>query len=306
MTDIAPLLPGGNQRDPTPAMIPGPDGLDLALHDLGGAGPPLLMVHATGIHGWAFRPLAEHLTDSFHCWSLDLRGHGDSPVANDETFEWGGFGRDVSAALAFLEPGPVTGFGHSLGGAALVMAEHDSPGALRQLILYEPALLPPLRSTSSLFLDELSMMVEMAGRRRRTFASQAEAIRNYASKPPMSSWSASALHAYVMHGFAESDDGSVQIKCQPEVEAATFANTQTQESHGAWESLGALGCPAALLVGTMSGGQHLMTAAAAAEQFGVPVEVLEGLEHFGPLQLPAFVAEAINRSASTPPPPEGP
>lgn len=260
------------------------------------------MVHATGIHGWAFRPLAEHLTHSFHCWSLDLRGHGDSPVADGENFDWGGFGRDVSAVLAHLGPEPVIGFGHSLGGAALVMAEHDSPESLQQLILYEPAILPPGRSTSSLFLDERSMMMEMAGRRRSTFASHAEAIKNYAPKPPMAAWNAAALHAYVVHGFGESEDGSVHIKCLPGVEAAMFASTQTQEAQNVWGSLGALSCPAVLQVGSISGSQHLATAAAAAEQFALPVRVFEGLEHFGPLQLPALVAKAIACSAAAEPP----
>jgi pimeloyl-ACP methyl ester carboxylesterase len=251
------------------------------------------MVHATGMHGWAYRPLADYLTDTFHCWSLDLRGHGDSSAATNEAFDWGGFGRDASAALSFLGPGPVVGFGHSLGGAALVMAESKSPGALSRLVLYEPALLPPLRSTSSVFLDELAMMTEMAGRRRRTFDSYAEAIKNYAHKPPMASWSAAALHAYVVHGFAEMDDGSVHIKCLPEVEAAMYANTPTQEAHHAWEGLGALDCPVVSIVGNMSGSQHLATAAAASDQFGVPVERVDGLEHFGPLQLPVIVAALV-------------
>ena len=306
VTDLTALRPGQNRRDPAPSFIPGPDGTDLAIHDFGGSGPPLLMVHATGIHGWAFRPLAEHLTDSFHCWSLDLRGHGDSPVADGENFHWGGFGQDVSAALAHLGPEPVIGFGHSLGGAALVMAEHDSPASVQQLILYEPAILPPGRSTSALFLDERSMMMEMAGRRRSTFTSYAEAIKNYASKPPMAAWNAAALHAYVLHGFGESEDGSVHIKCLPGVEAAMFASTQTQEAQNVWESLGALSCPAVLQVGSISGGQHLATAASAADQFALPVRVFEGLEHFGPLQLPALVAEAIACSAAAQPPGEEP
>ena len=34
-----------------PEMVESTDGVVVALHDLGGAGPPLLFLHATGCHG---------------------------------------------------------------------------------------------------------------------------------------------------------------------------------------------------------------------------------------------------------------
>ena len=62
------------------------DGVTIAVHDLGGAGPDLLLAHATGFHGRVWGPCASHLTDR-HAVAPDLRGHGDS-VIPDGTGAW--------------------------------------------------------------------------------------------------------------------------------------------------------------------------------------------------------------------------
>ena len=45
----------------------------------GGDHPILLVAHATGFHGRAYLPVAEHLAPPFHVFGLDFRGHGDTP-----------------------------------------------------------------------------------------------------------------------------------------------------------------------------------------------------------------------------------
>ena len=42
------------------------DGVELAVHDLGGRGPTLLVSHATGFHGRCYLPVAAALADRFH------------------------------------------------------------------------------------------------------------------------------------------------------------------------------------------------------------------------------------------------
>ncbi|HAL25242.1 MAG TPA: alpha/beta hydrolase, partial [Chloroflexi bacterium] len=52
---------------------------DIAVHDWGGEGAPILLAHATGFHGLVWRPVAERLVAAGrHVWSFDFRGHGDS------------------------------------------------------------------------------------------------------------------------------------------------------------------------------------------------------------------------------------
>ena len=64
-------------------LVTSPDGVRLAVHDLGGDGPPLLLSHATGFHGHVFAPLAAALSARFHCWAIDYRGHGSSERPTD-------------------------------------------------------------------------------------------------------------------------------------------------------------------------------------------------------------------------------
>jgi alpha-beta hydrolase superfamily lysophospholipase len=59
--------------------VPSTDGVEVVVHDLGGSGPLVLMSHATGFHGYAWRPVADFLAPGgFHCVALDYRGHGDT------------------------------------------------------------------------------------------------------------------------------------------------------------------------------------------------------------------------------------
>ena len=75
----------GAAHPPPPLSVPSSDGVTLAVHDLGGDGPPILLAHATGFHGRVWLPVATHLADA-HCWAPDLLGHGDSVVPDEHTF----------------------------------------------------------------------------------------------------------------------------------------------------------------------------------------------------------------------------
>ena len=54
---------------PQPVQIPGPDGHSVALHDFGGEGPALLFANATGMHGWAWRVVAQQLVGAPGRWA---------------------------------------------------------------------------------------------------------------------------------------------------------------------------------------------------------------------------------------------
>jgi pimeloyl-ACP methyl ester carboxylesterase len=192
-------------------------GVELALHDVGGTGPPLLITHATGFCGRAYDPLALLLRSSFHVWALDLRGHGDSTAPRDGDYSWSHMAEDVVAAVDHIGRGPVGGVGHSMGGAALLLAEAARPGTLRFAFLYEPIVMPIG------FVPPVENLLAGPARRRRShFASKAEVMRRYGTRPPLNVLRADALVAYVDHGLAELDDGSVRLKCSGEHEARTF------------------------------------------------------------------------------------
>jgi pimeloyl-ACP methyl ester carboxylesterase len=264
------------------------DDVLLAVHDFGGSGPPLLLSHATGFHGWVLAPLASHLTDRFHCWALDHRGHGASSRPASGEVRWDAYGVDTSAVLHGLGLGGGVGFGHSMGGTALVMAELAEPGTFAGLVLYEPVIFPAAGPE----LDSPPPPLADAARRRRpVFGSRDEAYENFATKPPLDVLDPDVLAAYVEHGFIDTADGRVRLACDPEHEASTY---EAGGSHRTFERLGGVTCPVLVVAGSSEGNPPAIVAAAVAAQLPRgELAVLDHLGHFGPMQDPRTVARLI-------------
>ena len=267
--------------------LDGSDGAPVALHDLGGGGRTALFVHATGFHGHVWAPVVAWLGDRLAAWAIDLRGHGDSPAATGPT-EWAGFGRDVLTATRHLGR-PLLGVGHSLGAAALLMAELAEPGTFDELVLYEPALPNP----GGVDAEAQAAFVNRTRSRRAVFASRDEATANFAAKPPTSALAADVLSEYVEHGFVEDPGtGTFTIKCAPDVEAAIYGSAG---GSALWSQLRPLTCRVTLVGGADSGELHGRSNAHAAERLGTPVTTLGGIGHFGPMESPRVFADLVRR-----------
>ena len=108
------------------------DGVGIATYDLGGAGPTLLLAHATGFHGLVWLPLADHLRRRFHCQSFDLRGHGRSDKdPSGSLHDWERFRsrhhrRDRRPGC--LGRCSISPWAIRAGGAALLLTEEAEPG----------------------------------------------------------------------------------------------------------------------------------------------------------------------------------
>jgi pimeloyl-ACP methyl ester carboxylesterase len=268
-------------------LVSSTGGVSLAVHDFGGDGPPLLLSHAAGFHGCVYAPMATHLLRRFHCWALDYRGHGDSDPPPGDVVDWQVFLDDTLAVAGALDLRGALGFGHSLGGATLLMAELARPGTFAGLVLFEPIAFPPEP------VDE-GRIAEIAGaarRRREVFASRDEAFTNYASKPPLDVLVPEALRAYVDHGFVDQPDGSVRLRCDPEHEAAIFEAGAQQDTY---DRLGGVDCPVVVVAGSparnMPGALAPSVAAALPDARFVR---FDDLTHFGPMQDPARVARLV-------------
>lgn len=273
---------------PTSRPIRSTNGVTLALWDLGGSGPPLLLCHPTGFHGLVWAPVASELADVVHAMAPDLRGHGDSSGPDSGSFDWSGMADDVLAVTDSLGLGdgkPLVGAGHSMGGTALLLAEQARPGLFASLWCFEPIVLPRTGRAPAGFT-----LAEAARRRRSRFPDHQAALSNYASKPPLRSLSPEALRAYVMHGFAEVEGNGVELKCAPETEALCF---EAGFSNSAFAHLGEVRCPVTVVAGG-DGGFPARVAPEVAERLPRGrLERLEDLTHFGPMEDPVAVAASI-------------
>jgi pimeloyl-ACP methyl ester carboxylesterase len=264
-----------------PSFTESTDGVRLAVYDLGGSGTDVLLVHANGFCAGAWGPVARRLK-CCRVTAVDLRGHGRSSRPRGElrsTLAWDGVAEDVLAAVDALGLHRPVGVGHSMGGAALLLSEQRRPDTFAALWLYEPIVVPGGAPPLPPGPNRLS---EGARRRRSRFPSAEAALANFASKPPLDELHPDCLRAYVRHGFEEQPDGSVTLRCDPEVEATNF---ELGGHHGAWEGLGSVSCPTVVARGRV----EAMTPSSFAEPVAARLpagrlEAHDDLGHFGPLE----------------------
>jgi pimeloyl-ACP methyl ester carboxylesterase len=164
----------------------------------------VLLAHANGFCKEVWRAVEEELLACagpealLHIVAVDLPGHGAGPpltlAPNTQQGlaaskpDWDSLGDCVLRAVAAQQrhhrrqqPLLVVGVGHSLGGAACMLAELAAPGTFTRLLLFEPIIFNPTTHVPS-------PLAKAAGRRRREFDSPAAARASWASKPLFASW----------------------------------------------------------------------------------------------------------------------
>jgi pimeloyl-ACP methyl ester carboxylesterase len=108
------------------------------LHDLGGHGPPILLLH--GLMGAAatWEPVSEWLGRHGHVWALAAAGHRDD---GSDTGPWTTerFVADAAAAVLGLDAGPVVVWGHSMGGLHAWCLAGAHPELVRGLVVEDMA-----------------------------------------------------------------------------------------------------------------------------------------------------------------------
>lgn len=269
--------------------VPSSDGVAVALHDLGGTGPPLVVAHATGFCAGAYRSLARPLSERFHVWALDFRAHGATATPRDLPLSWTAMTDDLLASFDAVGDGPAHAVGHSMGGACILAAELRRPGTVAAAVVFEPIVVPAGWGEGG----HDNVLAQGARRRRATFASRDEALRRYASRPPLGTLRADALHDYVAAGFADRADGTVELRCSPEREA------QVYEAPGKPEiaSLESVQTPVLVARGGRDGTAGPAGLAALAADV-LPAGTLRDyphLNHFGPFQDPdGLAADALD------------
>jgi pimeloyl-ACP methyl ester carboxylesterase len=255
---------------PEPPAMPEPTmvaslGVELAVYDFGGDGPALLFVHANGFCAAVWAPVISRLADH-RCVAVDLRAHGRSRP-HDGDPSWDRHGDDLLAVTDALGLQRAAGVGHSMGGAALMLAEQTRPGTFSSLWVWEPIVFPPVELP-----PEGNSLADGALRRRAEFPSEQAAFDELA---PL------ALSAYVRHGFRQRTGGVVELRCPPGDESELY---RQGPRHRAWEHLEEVRCPVTVLRSEPTGGGADLIAPLIADR--IPGSTLEDhpeLGHFGPL-----------------------
>lgn len=281
--------------------VTGSGGVDLAVHHLGGDGPPVMLVHATGFHGLCWDPLAAALTPQFEVWAIDQRGHGASGKSPDGRYDdWDAFAADLLAAVDAIGGSGWRAAGWSLGGGVSLLAEARRPGTFSAICCYEPVVVPPgmFAETGSPTQSGNSLAV-LARKRRPVFPNRLAALENYRSKPPFSHFTDEALRCYVEYGFVDLPDGTVTLACAREDEAAVFEGAPASPT---WSVLPQVRPPVAVLAGSdMDDPVGRIAGDVARRLPRGGLRRFPHLDHFGPMTAPGEVGSVMARALGTAP-----
>jgi pimeloyl-ACP methyl ester carboxylesterase len=215
------------------------NGVELAVYEWPGDGPPLLLAHATSFHGRCWDPVAELLPGRRRV-AFDHRGHGRS-AKPEPPYRWADFGADTAALAAALDLRGAVAVGHSLGGYAATLAAALAPGRLAALLLLDPVILAPERYVGR------TPGAHGAARRRAHWSSPRAFYERLHDRPPFSRWQPAALHAYCDHGLLRNPAGhDYVLACPPAVEADIY---QGATERPLYAEIAALKIPAVVVRG---------------------------------------------------------
>ncbi|ACA15430.1 alpha/beta hydrolase fold [Methylobacterium sp. 4-46] len=258
-----------------------------------GRPPDALLLHANGFTARTYRSLLAPLAGEMRLLAYDQRGHGATTLPAEPRGRrgWDDLAADLVAVLDRLGGKPLTLVGHSMGGAAALLATARRPDRVRNLVLLDPVILrrrdalvarlPVLRR----LIRRHSPLADMALRRRPVFPSRAAAQAAYRGRGAFRTWPDAALADYVADGFRDRPDGTVELACAPAWEASNFLAL----GHDIWGALARLARPALIL----RAAQDSTCALDRDRPPGLTVETLPGTTHFLPFEAPERVRAAI-------------
>ena len=265
------------------------DGCRLHVADYGGAGPPLLLVHGTGLCAQVWEVMLPYLGPRFRVLALDRRGHGESdkPAAG---YDFIALSHDYAPVVEGLGVPGALALGHSSGATSLGIAARRRPDLFSRIAMVDPIVFPPRAARPPEFLAVGRRVMESTARRRSEWPSAQEMFDTLKTRAPFNAWMPDALWAYVRHGASVSADGRVTLKCPPALEASMYDHAGDLDL---FAELAGLSTPTLIVRGERTDRFARATAERAAAAMG-PARLVEvpGLGHFAPME----DAEAVSRA----------
>ncbi len=233
------------------------DGMGISGLDWGGDKPIALLHHANGFCAATLAPFAQRLTPHYRVIAVDARGQGDSdvPLLPEGTL-WQHFADDLAAVARQIldETGGERidyAIGSSFGGTASALAEARHPGTFARIAMLDPPInfgesrLEASDIDASAAESRRPSLIELARKRRSVWPSREVVRQAWRDKSTFLPWNPEAFDLYVDQGFRDLTDGSVALKCSPDVEAAVFEASAVDPR--LFEPLRTVACPVLLV-----------------------------------------------------------
>lgn len=260
----------------------------------------IMFLHATGFNAITYQSLLEPLGSQAHVAAVDMRGHGRSllPAHPGKLHSWNRFRDDMIQILEQTSPeGAVLG-GHSMGATVSLLVAAKRPDLVRALVLVDPVMMKPAfyRWTNIPLLGQLrpaNAISKGALRRRRVFASPAEAADQLRGRGAFKTWRTPFLDDYVIDGVLRRDNGEYALACEPTWEAAVF-NAHSYRPWTAVRKLRKRRFPIIILQADKeSTSQAELDQRVHAVRPDAAVTRVPGTTHFIPMERPYVVRDAL-------------
>jgi lipase len=268
------------------------NGVEIAVFEWPGEGPPVFFCHATGFHARCWDQVIARLPGR-HCFALDIRGHGRSSKPAPP-YVWRNFGKDVAALASVLGLSRAIGVGHSMGGHAVTLAAALRPETFSTLLLIDPV----IRSRGA-YVGPWTE-AHFVAKRRNQWISPREMFDRFEDRPPFATWDRAVLRDYCEYGLLPDGNGFV-LACPPTIEANIYENSPAPASD-IYAEIDAIRIPVRIVrsvkaVDPTDVMSRSPTAPELASSFaqGVDLPVAE-YSHFIPMEGPEFTAGLVGAS----------
>jgi pimeloyl-ACP methyl ester carboxylesterase len=271
---------------------------DIRLHYLEwpGQGRTAVLVHGSGLCASTWTPIADALATRFRVLAVDLRGHGDSDKP-DGHYTWPEVVGDLPGFIDALRLEDILLVGHSRGGGVAAFAGAQRPDRIWRMALMEPTIHMgqhrPAAASNGVAPANAHPLAALTRRRRVRWPSHDAVYASWSRSERLKHWDVDVLWAYVKGGTRVREDGEVEIKCPPAVEAQFYENHTPGRL---FDTLPNITWPVLLLTTDNPRRQPEATPGYMALKHSscdFRHHVIAGASHFFPQERPAEVARAI-------------
>ena len=146
--------------------------------------PALLMLHATGLCAWPWKPVDRELAQDYRVLAFDQRGHGDTD-RSDRGYRFEFVGDDLAAIVEKPDLERPRVIGHSSGGLSAILAANLIPDRLGPVVLMETRVSNDVATVPT---QDLNLRAERTRMKRAVWESREAMFAAYRTRAAFRDW----------------------------------------------------------------------------------------------------------------------